>query len=416
MLVWLASRTTLRFWLFLVSSQVFCLLLLVGWRVRGYTAPPPPPLKIWNVVDIPSRLAKFEPVYGCYIGAYIDLDPSIKSMYKDLDNRPHREPEEFEKLVGKPHAMYFFYLGYGKKMPTDWVMRLGDQGKFAHIALEPNWGLSKVKEDDYLRGLADAIRSTGVKVFLRFGSEMNGDWTHYGGNPRLYIEKFRLVAKVMHERAPNVAMVWCPYATPVHTIPRYFPGDDAVDWVGVNIYNVIHHDNNRRRIATHESPTSLLDYVYKRYSDRKPIMIGEYGATHRSTTMRRPWPEYAVTRIRELYAALPKRYPRVKCINYFSGNNIEQVEDRAYNDYSVTNDSQVLAAYKQAISSSYFLTGPLGDVGQAATVPTRKDEITVWVCPETGATAGAYCTNAVPRELPAGLRPPPLCRAHRLSQ
>ena len=258
--------------------------------------------------------------------------------------------------------MYFFYLGYGRPVPMGWVTRLAEQHKFVHIALEPNDGLHAVKDDDYLRQLADDLAQSGAKVFLRFASEMNGDWTVYHGNPRLYREKFRLVASVMRKRAPNVAMVWCPFGGPLawsctRCTNAYYPGDDVVDWVGVNIYNVVHHDNNPHRNATNERPRDLLSYVYRNYAVHKPIMICEYGVTHHSATQNSDCPDYAIDKINSLYGDLPTKFPRVKCINYFDGNNMSFVDTRPYNDYCVTNDPQVLAAYSKAISSKYYLAG-----------------------------------------------------------
>jgi hypothetical protein len=78
--------------------------------------------------------------------------------------------------------------------------------------------------------------------------------------------------------------------------------------------------------------------------------------------------DFAVEKIRELYRALPRRFPRVKCINYFDGNNLEFVPDRTLNDYSVTNHPQVLAAYREAVSQPHFLDRSEPDASRAASV------------------------------------------------
>ncbi|HLJ56681.1 MAG TPA: glycosyl hydrolase, partial [Chthonomonadaceae bacterium] len=181
--------------------------------------------------------AKYEPAVGCYLGAYIDFDATLTERVRDETGTAHASPTAFEAVAGKLHAMYFFYMGYGKRLPLDWVRELARQGKMVHIALEPNRGLGEVRDDAYLRRLADELKQSGARVFLRFASEMNGKWTRYHGNPGLYRAKFRLVHDVMRKRAPNVAMVWCPYATPRWNITEYYPGDDATDWVGVNMYS-----------------------------------------------------------------------------------------------------------------------------------------------------------------------------------
>lgn len=313
--------------------------------------------------------AKFEPAAGCYLGAYIELDPLLKKVVIDSSDNRRKLPEEFEEIVGKSHAIYFFYLGYGRPLPMDWVRSLASRGKMVHIALEPNDGLSAVKDDVYLRKLADDMASSGAKIFLRFASEMNGTWTNYSGDPELYKEKWRLLTRVIRDRADNVAMVWCPYTTPRDPIPSYYPGDEWVDWIGVNMYNVTYFNQDPAMPARHVGPTDMLDYVYRRYSGRKPIMIGEYATTHFSALENKPVVDFAVENIRELYQALRTRYPRVKAINYFNSNNL-LLSHRQNNNYTVTANPRVLAAYRTAIASPYYLTG--SGSGELSPLPQRS--------------------------------------------
>ncbi len=298
--------------------------------------------------------AKHEPPYGCYLGAFIDLDSTLKESYKDTIGRVRRLPSEFERVVGNPHSTYFFYLGYGRPLPKDWVTMLAAQGKIVHIAFEPNRGIQYVLDDEYLFALAKDMRDTGAKIFLRFGSEMNGAWVEYGRDPKLYKEKFRLVSRKMREIAPNVAMVWCPYTTPVNPIDSYYPGDEYVDWVGVNMYSVTYHDQDPKKPAKQIHPVEMLEYVYDRYSARKPMMIGEYGTTHFSALERRSVPQFAERNLYGLYAALPRRYPRIKAISYFNGNNLE-LEHRLNNNYAVTQNDSVLTAYRKVTEPEYFI-------------------------------------------------------------
>lgn len=324
------------------------------------------PQAVLTLVRKPSPLevshrdthAKYEPPIGCYIGAYIDFDGSLPAAFVDQNHTEHRDPAAFERLVGRQHAMYFFYLGYGKPLQMDWVKRLASSDKFVHIALEPNNGLKWVNDDKYLNRLADDMARSGARIFLRFASEMNGRWTVYSKSPAEYRKKFKLVHDVMQRRAPNVAMVWCPYCDPYKNIPDYYPGDDAVDWVGVNMYSVTYHDNLLKAHCEGEHPCDMLNTVYDRYASRKPIMVCEYGATHRAACNPTPRPDFACGKIGTFYNSLAAIYPRVKCINYFDSNTLQFAADLAYNDYCVTNDAAVKSAYSAAIASTYFLDKP----------------------------------------------------------
>ena len=325
----------------------------------------PQALLTWNRPATPAEIAardthaKYEPAVGCYLGAYIDFDSELKSPVANIGETLHQDPAAFERLVGKQHAMYFFYLGYGKPLPYDWVCWLAAHNKLVHIALEPNEGLSKVQNDAYLQKLADDMARSGAKILLRFASEMNGEWTNYSKSPAEYRRKFRLMHDVMQRRAPNVAMVWCPYMLPLSNIDDYYPGDAYTDWVGVNIYNVTYHNNSLQESGENEHPCDLLAYVYDHYAARKPMMICEYAATHHASCEGRTRPDFAYRKILTLYNALPRLFPRVKCINYFDSNTLVFANDHASNDYSVTNDPIVNAAYRLAVSSPYFLEAPL---------------------------------------------------------
>jgi beta-mannanase len=68
---------------------------------------------------------------------------------------------------------------------------------------------------------------------------MNGDWVAWHRDPQLYVEKWRLLARLVRELAPNVALVWTPFFVGDDSVPleRYYPGDDYVDWVGIIFYS-----------------------------------------------------------------------------------------------------------------------------------------------------------------------------------
>lgn len=318
-------------------------------------------------LSLRTTKALYEPDVGCYLGAYIEFDANIKQMVRDYDGKLRRDYITFEKIVGKPHAIYFFYLGYGKEAPLGYIRMLAERGKFVHIALEPNDGLDKVKNDTYLVNLAKVLGKSGAKIFLRFASEMNGSWTNYN-DPVKFRAKFRLVYQVMKKYAPNVAMVWCPFAFPAETIPSYYPGDDATDWVGVNLYSVTYHNNDLNQPSEDEHPVDLVATVYNRYAKRKPMMIGEFGASHYMDREKKLRIDFATRKIATLYAALPRVFPRIKAVHYFNSNAL-QFTEHAKNIYTVTDQPKVRDGYKIAIRPPYFLSEPMAEEVRTLEVP-----------------------------------------------
>jgi hypothetical protein len=222
-----------------------------------------------------------------------------------------------------------------------------------NIALEPNNGLINVQDDAYLRRFARDAAESGGPVFLRFASEMNGPWTRYNGDPVKYRAKFRMVSSVMREEASNVAMVWTPYCAPYRPIPDYYPGDDAVDWVGINVYSVHHHDGNTHHPAHREDPADLIQPLYDLYADRKPIQISEYAATHYCTACKQYVADFAMDKMIRMYRSLPRRFPRVKSIYWFSFDTASG--KAAENNYAVTDDPVILDTYRRLVAPAHFL-------------------------------------------------------------
>jgi hypothetical protein len=300
--------------------------------------------------------APIEPVLGCYSGAFIDRDDTLGAGFQTSNWQTHRTPEQFFAKSGRMPGSLFIYLQYGRPFPIEWVRRLKDAGVIPHIAWEPK-NLNLVKDDAYLQGFAKDAREADWPVFIRFASEMNGFWTPYHGNPRLYREKFRLVNRVLHQYAPRLATIWCVNNPPLANAFDYYPGDDGCDWVGVNFYSVPFHENRRDKPAFDESPLALLDPIYNRFSAKKPIAICEFAASHQSGVDRKLIPNFAIDKIAQLYGALPLRYPRVKMINWFNMDTLKYpTPGKSRNNYLLMQHPRVLTAWREATSSAHFLT------------------------------------------------------------
>lgn len=304
--------------------------------------------------------ARNEPLVGCYIGANIERE----------DNA--RDPVRFNDLTRR-HAMFFMYRKYGVPFPTEYAQQLKDLGAGLQIAFEPT-ELGEVADDEYLRRFATEAAESGIPIFLRFASEMNGDWVRYGQDPAAYRDTFRMVSRVVRGIAPNVAMVWCPSASPEAKIAQYYPGADAVDWVGVNFYSVLYNDGDRARVAEWQHPIDAIDYVYRTYSRAHPMMIGEWAATHRSVLDKANRPDFARTRIGQFYSALPRLYPRLKAVNWLSMNTLEHARpDRQLNNYSLLDEPPVADKYRRSVNHCYFLDQMKGGLQSSPTryVPIR---------------------------------------------
>jgi Glycosyl hydrolase family 26 len=139
------------------------------------------------------------------------------------------------------------------------------------LTLEPRQGLAAVTQAaaDRLAGTLDGYNKAGVPVIVRFAHEMNGSWYEWGQQPAEYKAAFRRVADSIHRLAPGSATMWAPnygggypFTGGQHQVAAggtdaaeldtdhdgavtaaddpyapYYPGDDAVDWVGMSLYH-----------------------------------------------------------------------------------------------------------------------------------------------------------------------------------
>jgi beta-mannanase len=101
--------------------------------------------------------------------------------------------------------------------------------------------------DDYIRRAADEAAAYDGPLFVRLAHEMNGNWLPWGagvdGNtPADYVAMWRHVVSIFREEgATQVKWVWSPSvfggSTGVADFTPYYPGDDWVDYVGLDGYN-----------------------------------------------------------------------------------------------------------------------------------------------------------------------------------
>jgi len=303
-------------------------------------------LLVFSACVLLNSQGKYEPGDGCYIGAFIVNDPVV------LGN-----VDQFETLTNKKHSIYFSYAAWGQPFPAEWVNYYASKGNVVQIAFEPNGGLNEVVDGEYIRKWARDANQSGAPILLRWACEMNGDWVAWHGDPTLYIEKFRLIAGIMKEEAPNVAMVWAPNdipnipGNPLYYIHGYYPGDEYVDWVGIDFYGVYFYENGT---PERKDPREKLRVVYDVYSNRKPIMVCEWAATHYTVRVNPPQDctQYAIAQMDSLYRNVQLQFPKLKAICWFSANTLTQNGC----NYSLLENQLVLNHYKILNQPNYFKT------------------------------------------------------------
>ena len=193
---------------------------------------------------------------------------------------------------------------------------------------EPSWSLRDAilsgRQDAYIDAWARGLSEYGRPVLLRFAHEMHDqpDYPWVVGNHRNtadeYVSAWRRVRTIFARYdTRNVIWVWNPNvrgatsATELEPIYRsLYPGDDAVDWIGLSIYNT-------GPALDWGAPTwrpfdEIVQEPYRAITavSGKPLVLGEVGTTEQGGN-KADWINLA------LGPDLTRRFPRLKALVWF---------------------------------------------------------------------------------------------------
>ncbi|WP_394248740.1 glycoside hydrolase family 26 protein [Arthrobacter pityocampae] len=283
------------------------------------------------------------------------------------------------------------------------------------LTLEPVHGLAAVTDAraGELAALLDGFNASGVPVIVRFAHEMNGSWYPWGQQPGEYITAFRRVADAVHRDAPGSAMMWAPNygggypfaggareslpgsagfpaldttGDGVLTVSDdpyapYYPGDDAVDWVGMSLYHwgstypwgesEMPEDGKfaAQLTGTYDGANgdeSMLPDFYADYGvgHGKPVAIPETAALVgdgigdlRTLNIKRAWWQQVFD------PTVRERFPQLAMVNWFEWTKVEP-EVGSVVDWTVVEDPAVRAEFTAALPDWYRFADEPEDCGE----------------------------------------------------
>lgn len=188
-----------------------------------------------------------------------------------VGNEDHRGPtaaevNSFETKIGREVNSVLVYWAWNDgDFPTA-ELNSGvrfhdgyDTGTILHLTWEP-WsrnggddssfsldGIINGDFDSYISRFAQDSAAWGAPIRLRFMHEMIQDhnaatvgWYPWQDRPVQYIQAWSHVYDIFQAQgASNVEFVWAPNSFPfdLNTIAEYYPGQDKVQWLGLDGYN-----------------------------------------------------------------------------------------------------------------------------------------------------------------------------------
>ncbi len=218
----------------------------------------------------------------CLTGAFLADKPSVE----DIAN--------FKDKYGKNPFLTMIFVDWNNFADEKIVNDVYSRDCVLFITWEP-WeaksrekidydGLLSGKYDKYITDFARQLKGIKKPVFLRFAHEMNGNWYPWSGiniGKDKYVRTYRYIKDIFHSNnTDNVKWVfsvnWEDVPKQDNHFALYYPGDDYVDYIGIDGYNW----GSTRSWSRWMSFKDIFGQRYKEISGsfKKPILISEFSS------------------------------------------------------------------------------------------------------------------------------------------
>jgi hypothetical protein len=219
------------------------------------------------------------------------------------------------------------------------------------------------KQDTPIREWARAAKAFGYPFLFRPWWEMNGGWYSWGRNPDFIPAWEHFHRLVEEEGATNVTWawivnaIWFEEASPgvwsyEHSDPTpYYPGDEFVDWVGMDAYNwglnTLQPDKWRSPAEVIGPTLELLETI----APGKPVCICEDASTEEGGE---PGDDKAAW-IHEMLGSYLPAHPAIKAFLWFNWNVEQSGKPGSHWDWPIESSPEAEEAFREGIQGDTYL-------------------------------------------------------------
>jgi hypothetical protein len=293
---------------------------------------------------------------GCMTGIYTG---ACRSMEKAI--------ESYERIAGKKPTYYLLpYHGLShvatgiSSTSLNQISQCASSGVIPFITYFAGDAVKSFADldgiiagayDEKIRWAAKDLKSIGEEhggFFIRTMEHMNTRWYANWGSPKnskLFKDAWIKIWRIFDSTGTNRYATWVfnPYVPdPYGIAPRFYPGDQYVDWVGMSGFNMDGFDQ-----ISYSSINALFRAAYRRMFNKyvnKPIMICETGM-HQL--------KYKPKWIAEVFSDVQTEYFGIKGLSWSSVRWMKN--GTVFMDMRVDSSPEAVDAFKSSISDPYFL-------------------------------------------------------------
>lgn len=278
------------------------------------------------------------PAQGAYLGATVW--PSAYDQQSRIDTA-----RDFERELGTPLAIAHVYVTWGSPLATASTTSFARAGQRLLVswATTDTARIAAGDDDAAIRKMAGEVADFGRPIFLQPRWEMDRpNLASVVHSPQDFVAAWDRIRRIFAEQhVRNVSWVWCPTAQgfATGTAPKYYPGDDEVDWLCADAYPLAPF------VAGSYEPLSqlLTPFMTWAATHRRPVMIGEFGVPVSYGEQRASWLEQAARYVRAT--------DQIKALVYYDGP-YERADPRV--DYWLQDDPAAMAAFAAIAREPYF--------------------------------------------------------------
>lgn len=208
------------------------------------------------------------------------------------------------------------------------------------------------KQDAAIEKWAAEAKAWG-KPFL-FGPwwEMNGAWFSWGRSPYFVAAWKHFHDVVVGAGATNVTWTWITNAIwfdPESNPSPYYPGNEYVDWVGIDSYNWgLNPAQPDRWRNPDQTITPTLEIVNELTEGKRPVAIVEEASSEYGGN-KADW-------IREMLTTYVPHHPEIGAYLWFNRNTKKNAAEQ---DWTIETSVTAQQAFRKAIQSGIFVSAPV---------------------------------------------------------
>ncbi|GLW28367.1 glycoside hydrolase family 26 protein [Actinoplanes regularis] len=279
---------------------------------------------------------------------------------RDLEHR------NWEKLSGRTATIFHTYHKGNEPFPTKAEIAMTNEPANPRVLLT-NWkvdygttwaAVARGEQDKRIDAFAARAKAYGKDFFLALNHEPENDVKPRAGSgmeAKDYAAMYRhTIQRLRAKGATNVINVVALMGNEKWMAQSWwkdlYPGDDVVDWIGLDSYSSVEKGYHYGDFATlldrkakGKNALGFYDWAVTKHAG-KPLMIAEWGAYH---PVGRKTDKSAV--YNDVVAQLKKR-PEIKAIVHFDTKK----DDQGNRDISINSSAKSLASFRKLAANPIF--------------------------------------------------------------